>query len=125
MDPTPYPPSAFDFYAETDPKGRDAGTVVAVHRPTSDLALYAHGCYEGLAGITTRDESAPSGPPVTWLAISAAYLDRRCRPISEAEARRVHPALFHRLGAAAAGEWPDGDLGTAAAALHLTAPGEA
>lgn len=128
----PYPPSAFDFYAETTDDGLDAGTVAAVHRPSSSLALATHGCYEGLAGISTRDgdaespEHAPSGPCVSWLAIAPAYLDRRCRAITEAEARRIHPALFVRLdAAAAAGEWPDGDLGTAAAALHMNPAGEA
>ena len=122
----PYPPSAFDFYAETDPDGHDAGTVAAVHRPSSDAALVAHGCFEGLAGISTRDAHEPDGPAVSWLSIAPAYLDRRCRAITEAEARRIHPALFVRLDAAAAsGEGPDLDLSTAAAALHQAAAGEA
>ena len=118
-----YAPSAFDFYAETDGDGRDVGTVAAVHRHSSDAALIVHGCYEGLAGITGREASAPSGPSVAWLAIAPAYLDARCRPVTEAEARRIHPALFERIDRAEVG--PLGDLGTAAATLHLSASGEA
>ena len=121
-----YPPRAFDFYAETDDEGRDAGTVAAVHQSASAAALAVHGCFEGLAGITGRDEREPDGPAVSWLAIAPAYLDGRCRRVTEAEARRIHPALFSRLDAAvAAGELPDGDLGAAAAALHLAAAGDA
>ena len=121
--PAPYAPAAFDYHAETDADGRDLGTVVAVHRDDSRAAALLHGCYEGWAGITARHPSAPSGPAVSWLAISPAYLDARCRPVTETEARAIHPALFEPIDRAE--PVPASDLGTAAAALHLTAPGAA
>lgn len=123
MTPTDYSPDAFDYYAETDNKGRGLGTVAAVHRDDSRAALSLHGCYEGWAGITARHPSAPSGPAVSWLAISPAYLDARCHRVTQAQARAIHPALFEPIDRAE--PVPASDLGAAAAALHLAASGDA
>jgi hypothetical protein len=76
----------YRFYLEPE------GTVLAIHehvfrRTTSGKT------FEGFGGLYERHNS-----PVVWMSASEAYL-LLCQRISEAEARRRHPALFERLDA--------------------------
>lgn len=73
-------------------KRRCAGNVVA--------ALVANGtywssgtvCYEALAALFDLPNA-----PVATTGVALDYLRRKCKRISEAKARIIHPALFARL----------------------------
>ena len=82
------------FYLEfTDAsKRRSGGNVVA--------ALVANGsywsgktvCYEALAALFDQPNA-----PVASTGVALDYLRLKCKRISEAKARLIHPALFARL----------------------------
>jgi hypothetical protein len=82
------------FYLEfSDPSKRQpGGTVVAalvlngIYRSSGVL------CYEALAALFDRPNS-----PVAGTGVALAYLRLKCKRISEAKARAIHPALFARL----------------------------
>lgn len=85
------------FYAEF-PEGVSKRRPVA--EATNVVALFA-GSYtirdgeailEGLGSLYDRPNS-----PVASTGISAGFLRSKCKRISEAKAREIHPALFARL----------------------------
>lgn len=47
---------------------------------------------EGFGGIY-----GDSNPPVSWTSFNHDYINKKCKRISEAKARQIHPALFERL----------------------------
>ena len=49
-------------------------------------------CYEALGAVFDHPDA-----PVASTGVALDYLRRKCKRISEAAARRVHPALFERL----------------------------
>jgi len=49
-------------------------------------------CYEAIAAVFALHNSRVAG---TGVALD--YLRQKCRRISEAKARKIHPALFERL----------------------------
>jgi hypothetical protein len=82
------------FYQEFSDKSKrkPGGTVVA--------ALVLNGrhwsggtiCYEALAGLFDWPNS-----PVAGTGVSLDYLRQKCKRISEAQARTIHPVLFERI----------------------------
>jgi len=86
--------SGICFYQEFSDrsKRRSAGTIIA--------ALVCNGlywssgkiCYEAIAGLFDRPNS-----PVAGTGMARDYLRQKCKRISEAKARTIHPALFERL----------------------------
>ena len=82
------------FYLEfTDKSKRQpGGNVVAVL--TLNGAYWSSGkvCYEALAALFEQPDS-----PVAGSGVALDYLRQRCRRVSEAQARAIHPALFKRL----------------------------
>lgn len=80
------------FYEEFANKraGVSAGTVVAV---TSDpFASQGDVLRECISALFAEPNS-----PVCGSVVSLKYLRLRCKRVSEARAREVHPALFDRL----------------------------
>lgn len=67
---------------------------------TSIAALVCNGiywssgkvCYEAIAGLFDRPNS-----PVAGTGVASDYLYQKCKRVSEAKARIIHPALFERL----------------------------
>ena len=49
-------------------------------------------CYEAVAGLFDQPNS-----PVAGTGVAIDYLRGRCKRVSEAKARMIHPALFRRL----------------------------
>jgi hypothetical protein len=49
-------------------------------------------CYEALAALFVRPNS-----PVAGTGVALGYVRQKCKRISEAQARTIHPALFERL----------------------------
>jgi hypothetical protein len=49
-------------------------------------------CYEAIAGLFDRPNS-----PVAGTGVARDHLHQKCKRISEAKARTIHPALFERL----------------------------
>jgi hypothetical protein len=82
------------FYLEfTDKAKRKSGDIVVA-------ALVLNGrywiggtiCYEAIAAVFDWPNS-----PVAGTGVACDYLRQKCRRISEAKARTIHPALFERL----------------------------
>ena len=82
------------FYAEFQDKSKrqPGGNAVAVL--TLNGAYWSSGqlCYEALAALFDRPNS-----PVAGTGVALDYLRQKCKRISEARARIIHPALFERL----------------------------
>lgn len=84
------------FYLEFRDKSKrkPAGNVVAAL--VLNGAYWSSGkfCYEAVAGLFEGPDS-----PVAGTGVALDYLRQRCKRISEAKARAVHPVLFQRLDA--------------------------
>jgi hypothetical protein len=82
------------FYAEFRDKSKrqPGGNVVAVL--VLNGAYWSSGklCYEAIAALFEQPDS-----PVAGTAVVLDYLRQKCKRISEAKARTIHPALFERL----------------------------
>ena len=76
-------------------KREHSGNVLAVCYPFEIFA----GSVEALVGVYDWPNSAICGG-----CTDRAYLAKYCRRVSEAEARRVHPAMFDHLAEVARGE---------------------
>jgi len=80
-------------------KGSHCGTVFAAFDTMGDdfkPRFDGEGYYvlDGLGAVFAEPNS-----PVASTAASTDYLHQKCKRISEAEAREIHPALFERLDA--------------------------
>jgi len=79
------------FYLEfTDTsKRKPGGTVVAAL--VGNRLFWSTGkvCYEAIAAVFDWPNS-----PVAGMGVACDYLRQRCKRISEANARTIHPALF-------------------------------
>jgi hypothetical protein len=86
--------SGFRFYQEfSDRRKRTPlGTVVAACVANGIFWSEDKVCYEGFVGVFEHPDS-----PVCWSAASLDYLAAKCKRIGEAEARKIHPALFARF----------------------------
>ena len=82
------------FYLEfTDrSKHQSGGTVVAVLALNGAYWSSGKLCYEAIAALFEQPDS-----PVAGTGVALDYLRQRCRRVSEAQARAIHPALFQRL----------------------------
>lgn len=74
------------------PTPKPASNVVAVYLGDDGRELYNGGGYDCATGIFDTPDS-----PVATSGVSPGYLRERCRRISEAEARRIHPRMFEYL----------------------------
>jgi hypothetical protein len=83
------------FYEEfVDEKTRkiSQGTVVAALVGNGPFTSGTTPCYEAMSGVYMQPNS-----PVATSSVAIKYLKENCRRVSEARARQIHPALFHRL----------------------------
>jgi len=82
------------FYLEFDDlsKRMPGGTVVAAL--VINGAYWSSGrlCYEAVAALFDRPNA-----PVAGTGVALDYLREKCKRVSEAKARAIHPALFERL----------------------------
>jgi hypothetical protein len=93
----------FRFYAEYDSNkqkrmqrhtGIRADNVIAIDVDTFHYQNGNEAAYEGFSAVFGHPNSS-----VAWGGISRHYIDDRCKRISEAKARELHPVLFARLEA--------------------------
>ena len=84
------------FYLEFKDKSkrRSGGNVVAAL--VLNGAYWSSGklCYEAIAALFEQPDS-----PVAGTGVALDYLREKCKRISEAKARAIHPTLFKRLDA--------------------------
>jgi hypothetical protein len=82
------------FYLEFKDKSKrqSGGTVVAALVLNGSYWSSGKLCYEALAALFERANS-----PVAGTGVALDYLRQKCKRISEAKARIIHPALFERL----------------------------
>jgi hypothetical protein len=82
------------FYLEfTDKsKRRSGGNVVAALVLNGIYWSTGRACYEAIAALFDRPNA-----PVAGTGVALDYLRERCKRISEAKARSIHPLLFQRL----------------------------
>jgi hypothetical protein len=86
--------SGICFYQEFSDKSkrRSAGTIIAALVCNRHYWSCGKMCYEAIAGLFDRPNS-----PVAGTGVACDYLYQKCKRISEAKARTIHPALFERL----------------------------
>jgi hypothetical protein len=84
------------FYREFNHKRKrhSARTVVAALVCNGRFWSTGKVCFEALAGLFDHDQPNSA---VCGTAVSLDYLQARCKRVSEAKARLLHPALFERL----------------------------
>lgn len=90
----------FRFYLEyasaaDKRKGKHAGNVFALcldEKPQYSRDALGNWTQGGFGSVFAWSDS-----PVCYCATSLERLRKECKRISEAEARRIHPALFERL----------------------------
>jgi hypothetical protein len=82
------------FYLEfsDSSKRQSGGTVVAALVLNGSYWSSGKLCYEAIAALFEQPDS-----PVAGTGVALDYLRQRCRRVSEAQARAIHPALFNRL----------------------------
>jgi len=82
------------FYLEfTDKsKRKPGGTVVAALMLNGSYWSSGTICYEAIAAVFDCANS-----PVAGTGVARDYLRQKCKRISEAKARIIHPVLFERL----------------------------
>jgi hypothetical protein len=82
------------FYLEfNDPrKRRSVGTVVAALVVNGPYWSSGRRCYEAVAALFDTPNA-----PVAGTGVALDYLRQKCKRVSEARARAIHPALFGRL----------------------------
>jgi hypothetical protein len=83
-------------------KGVSAGNVVAAFVGGEARGVFISGgvaCVEALGALIAEPNS-----PVVGTSVSLAFLRAKCKRVSEARARKVHPALFQRIDADLASE---------------------
>lgn len=82
------------FSAEFQDKSKrqPGGNVVAVLALNGAYWSSGKLCYEAIAALFEQPDS-----PVAGTGVALDYLRQRCRRVSEARARAIHPALFKRL----------------------------
>ncbi len=83
----------FEEYTDAA-RARSAGTVVAIDMTGRSFVQEGGVCYDALSAAA--DGPSPNGPVLQrWC--NAEYLGSRCRRVSEARARAIHPRLFEYL----------------------------
>ncbi len=82
------------FYEEFKNKRRgiSEGNVIAALVCNGVFVSERVACYEAISSVYWHANSAVAG-----CAVSLDYLRKKCKRVSEAHARKVHPALFERL----------------------------
>ena len=82
------------FYQEFRDKSkhRSSGTIVAALVCNGHYFSSGTNCYAAIAGLFDRPNS-----PVAGTGVACDYLRQKCKRISEATARTIHPVLFERL----------------------------
>jgi hypothetical protein len=82
------------FYQEfkDQSKHTSVGTIIAVLVCNGPYWSSGKVCYEAIAGLFDRPNS-----PVAGTGVACDYVSQKCKRISEAKARTIHPVLFERL----------------------------
>ena len=83
----------FEEYTDAA-RAHSAGTVIAIDMLGRSFVQEGGVCFDALSA---SDESGPPNGPVLQRWCNAEYLGSRCRSISEARARKIHPRLFEYL----------------------------
>ena len=80
--------------AKAKREGRDSGNVIALFLDKHNRAIVNRSvhCYEGYASVMDRPNSE-----VNVTTIDPEYLREKCKRISEANAKQIHPKLFTRI----------------------------
>jgi hypothetical protein len=81
----------YEEFSDTS-KRSSAGTIVAALVCNGLYWSSGRVCYEAVAGLFDQPNS-----PVAGTGVACNYLRQKCKRISEAKARTIHPALFERL----------------------------
>lgn len=82
----------YEEYADEKTRKVSQGNVVAIDTETPPYRSGDVVCVSALSGIYMSPNA-----PVATTGVALSYLRENCKRISEARAREVHPALFHRL----------------------------
>lgn len=91
----------YRFYLEFDSpadkhKGKHNGNIFALYHgegvETSDIQSALRRSPEGFSAVLFYPNS-----PVAWTGTCWEYLQKQGKRISERQARKIHPELFHRL----------------------------
>jgi hypothetical protein len=82
------------FYLEFRDKSKRQSGVTVVAALVLNDSYWSSGklCYEAIAALFNQPNS-----PVASTGVALDYLRQKCKRISEARARIIHPALFERL----------------------------
>lgn len=90
----------YKFFKEyrDDAMQASSGNVIAVDLDGGTFVQDGGVCYRAV--VPAPDQTIPNSP-VTMILFNAEYLGARCRHVSEAEAREIHPRLFEYLEALA------------------------
>jgi hypothetical protein len=89
-------PGGYQFFEEFN-DGRlesSSGNVIAIDMAGESFVQEGGVCYPALCAFP---DSAPPNSPVLKRFFNAEYLGVRCRRITEARARMIHPKLFEYL----------------------------
>jgi hypothetical protein len=86
----------FHFFEEfsDDRRESSAGNVIAVNISGASFVQQGGVCYSAFCAFP--DSEVPNSPVLERLC-NAEYLGARCRRITEARAREIHPRLFECL----------------------------
>jgi hypothetical protein len=86
--------SGVRFYQEFSDKSKrgSTGTIVAALVCNGLYLSCGKICYDAIAGVFDQPNS-----PVAGTGVAREYLRQKCKRISEANARTIHPALFERF----------------------------
>lgn len=84
----------FRFYQEFSDRARKnpTGNVVAAIAGNGAFVSSGKACFEAIVALFDKPDS-----PVAGSSTSLEYLRTRCKRVSEAKARTIHPRLFERL----------------------------
>lgn len=82
----------YEEFADEGTREQSQGNVAAIFVGNGTYTCGEQTCYEGLGAVYFHPNS-----PVATSGYALSYLQENCRRVSEARAREIHPALFHRL----------------------------
>lgn len=83
----------FEEYRD-DTMQASSGNVIAVNLGAGSFVQHGGVCYRAV--VPAPERGVPNSP-VTMSLFNAEYLGTRCRHVSEARARKIHPKLFEFL----------------------------
>jgi hypothetical protein len=88
--------NGYKFFEEYRDEAMQAssGNVIAVNLGAGSFVQHGGVCYRAV--VPAPERGIPNSP-VTMILFNAEYLGTRCRGVTEARARKIHPKLFEFL----------------------------